>query len=134
MSVQKVSTLPAHGNYRPEHVCALQQSLELSDAYQEKLRGCDAKIEEALRLLTESHPITPEHRPEARPARRAHPQKNEPRFDIRSALQALLGVDLTQIHGLGPYAALKLVAECGHDMSRRPTAKHFTSWLTLSTT
>jgi len=46
-------------------------------------------------------------------------------------LHTLLGVDLAQIHGLGPYAALKLVSECGNDMSRWPTAKHFTSWLTL---
>jgi transposase len=27
---------------------------------------------------------------------------------------------------------LKLVAECGTDMSRWPTAKHFTSWLALA--
>src|SRR5438128_278868 len=30
------------GNYRPEHEFALQQSLELSDVYQEKIHGCDA--------------------------------------------------------------------------------------------
>jgi transposase len=48
-------------------------------------------------------------------------------FDVRSALHAVLGVDLTQIHGLGPYLALKLVGECG---SRR--GQHFTSWLGLA--
>ena len=31
------------GNYRPEHVFALQQSLELYDVYQEKIRCCDAQ-------------------------------------------------------------------------------------------
>jgi transposase len=41
-------------------------------------------------------------------------------------------VDLTQIHGLGPYSALRIVSECGTDMSRWKTAKHFTSWLTLA--
>ncbi|WP_206600463.1 transposase, partial [Chromobacterium sphagni] len=40
--------------------------------------------------------------------------------------------DLTQIHGIGPFLALRLIAECGTDLSRWPTAKHFTSWLTLS--
>ena len=44
----------------------------------------------------------------------------------------LAGVDLTQIHGIGSYLAVRLVAECGTDLSRWPTAKHFTSWLTLS--
>jgi transposase len=27
---------------------------------------------------------------------------------------------------------LRLIAECGNDMSKWPTAKHFTSWLTLA--
>ena len=44
----------------------------------------------------------------------------------------MLGVDLTQIHGLGPYLALKLVGECGTDLSAWPSAKHFTSWLGLA--
>lgn len=43
----------------------------------------------------------------------------------------MLGVDLTEIHGLGPYVALKLVAECGCGMSQWPSPKHFTSWLCL---
>jgi transposase len=36
------------------------------------------------------------------------------------------------VHGIGPYLALRLIAECGTDMRRWPSAKHFTSWLTLS--
>ena len=42
------------------------------------------------------------------------------------------GVDLTQIHGLGPYVSVKLISECGTDMTKWPSAKHFTSWLTLA--
>jgi hypothetical protein len=59
-------------------------------------------------------------------------QPNGFAFDVRAALYGMLGVDLTQIHGLGPYVALKLIAECGNDMSRWPSAKHFTSWLCLA--
>jgi transposase len=59
-------------------------------------------------------------------------QPNGPRFDVRAALFALLGKDLTQINGLGPYLALKLIAECGDDLSAWPSAKHFTSWLCLA--
>jgi len=44
----------------------------------------------------------------------------------------LIGIDLTQIHGIGPFLALRLIAECGTDLSKWRTAKHFTSWLTLS--
>jgi transposase len=120
------------GNYRDEHVFALKQGLELHDVYQQKIHDCDAKIEEALLSIDRVAPRGAEQESDQRPARSKRPQKNEPRFDIRTALATLLGVDLTQIHGIGPHAALKLVSECGADMSRWPTAKHFTSWLTLA--
>ncbi len=51
---------------------------------------------------------------------------------MRAALYAVIGTDLTQIHGFGPYLALKLVSECGTDLSRWPSAEHFTSWLCLA--
>ena len=65
-------------------------------------------------------------------ARHRDKTANAPAFDARAALHAVLGVDLTQIHGLGPSLALKLVGECGTDLSAWPDAKHFTSWLCLS--
>ena len=59
-------------------------------------------------------------------------QVNTPTFDVRTALYGVLGVDLTEIHGLGPSLALKLVGECGKDLRAWPSAKHFTSWLCLA--
>jgi transposase len=38
-------------------------------------------------------------------------QANALAFDVRVALFALLGKDITTIDGLGPYLSLKLVAE-----------------------
>jgi hypothetical protein len=57
---------------------------------------------------------------------------SDPNFDVRPAMYQLAGTDLTQIHGIGPFLALRLIAECGTDLSRWRTAKHFTSWLALS--
>ena len=52
---------------------------------------------------------------------------------MRTPLHHLTGgVDLTQIDGIAPHTALKLIAEIGPDVTRWPTAKHFTSWLTLA--
>ena len=51
---------------------------------------------------------------------------------MRDPRSTLLGKDLTQIHGFGAYTVLRLVAECGDDMRKWPTAKHFTSWLCLA--
>jgi transposase len=105
--------------------------VELYDTYQAKVRDVDAEVERSLHALEARGPARATG-PEAPPPRRLTRQKNEPRFEVRSVLHALLGVDLTQIHGLGSYSALRIVAECGADMARWPTAKHFTSWLTLA--
>jgi transposase len=116
------------GNYRPEHVFALRQALELYEFHQTKLAECDTEIEAVLRSLNEQR-VTPK---EPLPAARHTKSRNEPAFDVRPALYTLLGADLTQIHGFGPYTVLRLVAECGDDMRKWPTAKHFTSWLSLA--
>jgi hypothetical protein len=65
-------------------------------------------------------------------ARHRTKQPNQLSFDVRPLLWKITGADLTQIHGFGPYLALKFVAECGTDMNRWPDASHFTSWLCLS--
>jgi transposase len=116
------------GNYRPEHVFALRQALELYDVHQAKVAECDVEIEAVLRGLNAQR-VTPEA---PLPSVRHAKGQNEPAFDVRSALYALLGADLSQIHGFGPYTVLRLVAECGDDMTKWPTAKHFTSWLSLA--
>jgi transposase len=117
------------GNWREEHVFALGQALELYDCYRAKITDCDLRIEATLRRLgkTAAKPASP-----LPPVRHRDKTANAPAFDARAALHAVLGVDLTQIHGLGPSLALKLVGECGTDLSAWPNAKHFTSWLCLA--
>jgi transposase len=117
------------GNYQPEHVFALTQALALHDFYQERVAECDARIEQVLAALNVEQ--TPPEDPLPAPRHRTR-QANAVAFDARPCLYQLTGVDLTQIHGIGPYLALRLVGECGTDLSRWPTAKHFTSWLTLA--
>ena len=117
------------GNDREEHIFALTQALELYDVYQAKVAACDGQIEAILTRLRSSAVPPTEKLPAAR--HKAH-STNAPAFEVREALHAILGVDLTQIHGLGPYLALKLVGECGTNLSAWPTAKHFTSWLGLA--
>ena len=70
----------------------------------------------------------------ALPTPRAKPtKKHAPAFDLRTPLHVLTGgADLSQIHSIGPQAALQLIAEIGTDMSRWPTEHHFASWTTLA--
>jgi transposase len=117
------------GNYRHEHVFALTQALELYDFYQTKALACDARIKEVLERLRRA---SPEPVKKLLAVKRRSTQPNALGFDVREALHAILGIDLTQIHGLGPYLALKLIGECGTNLAAWPTAGHFTSWLTLA--
>jgi len=118
------------GHYLPEHVFALQQNLALYDMCQQQMALCDETINAHLQHLTAQVAPCPTPLPAARRPRRT---ANEPAFEIRTALYQLTdGVDLTQIDGIAPYSALKLIAEIGTDMSRWRTAQHFTSWLTLA--
>jgi transposase len=118
------------GHYRAEHVFVLQQNLELFDAYQRQLAGCDAAIEAYLHTLTAD--AKPPDAPLPDPRTRRKPRDNAPRFDLRRPLHQLTGVDLTRIDAIGPYTALRLLAEIGTDMHRWRTEKHFTAWLTLA--
>jgi transposase len=106
------------GNDRDEHVFALTQSLELYDVYQAKMLDCDRKLEVLIATLSNKG---------AKPVGKL----SKPRVK-RTALYGVLGVDLTEIHGLGPSLALKLIGECGTDLRAWPSAKHFTSWLCLA--
>jgi len=117
------------GNDRDEHIFALTQSLELYDTYQAKMLDCDHKLESLIAALTDkgAKSVGKLSRPRVKTK-----QVNTPSFDVRTALYGVLGVDLTEIHGLGPSLALKLIGECGTDLKAWPTAKHFTSWLCLA--
>ena len=125
-----VETIAAalEGNYTPEHLFALRQVVSLYETYQSHVADCDKQLEKVLNELRLPDPPS-ESLPKARTRTK---QPNQPDFEVREVLYAITGVDLTQIHGIGPYVALKLIGECGTDMSKWKTAKHFTSWLCLA--
>ena len=115
------------GNYREEHLFALQQAVILYDTYQAQLAACDQQIEAYLACLER---VTDE-RPPPPPKRRQSPVHNQPRFDARTYLYQITGVDLTRIDGIEAGSALGLIGEIGTDMTRWKSANHFASWLGL---
>lgn len=119
------------GNYRSEHLFALEQALALYDVYHEKASACDVRIEAVLKELSIDRGRSGSKELPA-PRRRRRDQPNALAFDVHAALLSLLGTDVTMIDGLGPYLSLKLIAECGDDLSLWPTVKHYTSWLGLA--
>lgn len=116
-----------HGNWRDEHLFALQQAVELYDFYQAQIEACDKKIQSQLNLF--------EDRSNGRklPPPKGKPRGNSKRlsFDARKHLHRMTGVDLTQIDGLNTPTVLSIISEVGLEMDCWPTAKHFASWLGL---
>lgn len=119
------------GDYRPEHLFALKQALELFAVYQEKIDDCDRQIAAHMAAmpsrLTSDAPSIPLSR-----KKKTKPRRNEPKFNLREELYRITGVDLTQIDGLDVCTILTVVSEIGTDMSRFPTEKNLGSWLGLS--
>jgi transposase len=118
------------GQYQPALVFTLQQHLALFDHCQLQLAACDTALEGVLTALAATAPAPTTALPP--PRGRVTPRDNDPRFDVRTPLYALTRTDLSQIDGIGPANALRLVAELGTDMTRWPTAQHFTAWLALA--
>ena len=117
------------GDYRREHLFTLHQSLQAYRSYQELIAACDQEIEEHLRQLdSKSDGDNP---PLPTPKHKHKPRKNEFRFDLRTHLYRILGVDLTAIPGIDASTAHTLLAEVGTDLSKFPNVSAFVSWLGL---
>lgn len=116
------------GNYRPEHLFTLKQSLAAYKNYQQLLAECDQEIQR----LTNSMPGKSGGGTAAGPELpRQKRRKNQFHFDMGSELHRLFGVDLTAVPGINALTAHTLLAEVGPDMSRFPSADAFANWLAL---
>jgi transposase len=105
----------------------LKLNLAVWEQYQTviaELDGVIAKQLHTLRRQTELPPLPPQPRKRGR-------KPHDPRFDVRTALYYMVGIDLTAIEGIDEIHALTLVSELGTDFTKWPTVKHFTSWLGL---
>jgi transposase len=87
---------------------------------------CDQQIKKHLETLADQSAGQP-----LPPKARRHKKTNEPRFDARTPLSRMAGVDLTTIEGIEEHTALVILSEIGTDMHRWPSVKHFWSWLGL---
>jgi transposase len=112
------------GDYRREHLFALQTAFELYHTYETKIDACDAELARELAQLPDR--LDPQTKP--LPPKVGHKPITE---DLRLQLYRKLGVDLTAIEGFGPLVALTVLSEVGPDLDKFKTEKHFASWLGL---
>ena len=112
------------GNWRAEHLFSLRQALAAFDFIGTQLAECDRQIEAQLQNL---------HAHDGEPAKgKKHGRaRNAPKFDLRTQLFKMCGVDLTRIDCIDVTTVLAVISETGVDMSRFASVGHFTRWLGL---
>jgi transposase len=80
------------GDYRPEQLFALKQSLELFDSYQKQIEACHQEIANHVRSL-ESKANSAERLKPPRTSKKK--RRNQPNFNVREEAFRISGVDLT---------------------------------------
>ena len=126
------------GDYRPEQLFVLSQSLYNYRQIQQQITQCDLSIEKQLAKMTDGKNPgqSSEPTPSAKELGGAKSRKRETptalEMSLAGHLKRILGVDLTTIPGLNVLAVLTLISEIGTNMAKWRNEKAFVSWLGLS--
>lgn len=115
------------GDYRPEHLFTLRQSLVAYHHYGKLIDGCDREIR---RCLEE---FKPPHLPDAAEGgnQKSQSMTASPDGVLRLELNRVFGIDLTQIPGIRVGIAQTLFGEIGPDFTKFRSASAFASWMGL---
>lgn len=130
-------TKAMEGNYRKEHLFALQQAYDAYEFFHQQIIKCEKAIEEVLSSLEIKDPPSSDKTPSfPSEVKKRHGKKTSCNrtpyfFDAPSKVRKITVADLTSIPGVDGNTAMKILSEIGTDMSRWPNVKAFTSWLGL---
>jgi transposase len=115
--------------HKRQHQILLNELLMDYDHYKMRMKRMEQYIEQVLKELIPSQGgMEAKHvAPKTTKAR-----KNQFDFNLKGYLDQILGTDLTAIDGLEEASIAEIIAITGSDMSKWPTAGHFTSWLNLN--
>ena len=115
------------GDYRAEHLFALQTAVELYDVYQLKITECENKIQRQLEQFESK--LDFEQVLEQSGALKPRSAKVRLELQRQAYLASVCGVDLTRLPGLSTLAVEVIISETGLDMNCWKSEKHFCSWL-----
>lgn len=122
------------GLYKEQFVALLKMKLQEYDFFVSQMRGYETLIEETLKkIVVAAENISLSTVPESKKdKKKKYVRKNQYSFDAKQYLHRLLGTDLTKVEGMDEKMLLDVLSVTGSDMSKWPTEKHFTGWLSLS--
>lgn len=113
------------GDYRPEHLFTLRQSLASYRHYQKLIEECDQQLRKAV----EEMEIKTDRQGAAPPPRK--PMLGAEGEDLRQKYYRIIGTDLTAVPSINVGTVKEFLAEVGPDLSRFRSSGAFASWLIL---
>jgi transposase len=115
------------GDYRPEHIFTLRQSLGVYRSYQDLIEECDREI----RCFLED--FKPPRQPDAPGSgrQRGQSKKSTAEEGLGAELKRVFGIDLTRIPGIRVGIAQTVFGEIGPDFTKFRSASAFASWMGL---
>jgi len=118
------------GDYRPEHLFTLRQSVDLYREYQKKIVACEAEMQRLMKAFeTKADPSAlPTPKDSVKKCKVMAPAKA---LALREESYRILGVDLTTIPGISVLHVQTILAELGSDLSKFRSASAFSSWMGL---
>ena len=114
------------GDYRPEHIFTLKQSLTAYRYYQQLIADCDHEIQQRIEAFDSE-----DQGPTAPADATSTETSKESGFNLHSHLERIFGVDLTLMPGFECLRIQTILSELGADLSKFPTDDRFCSWLNL---
>jgi transposase len=121
-----------HGNWRPELLFVLNQEMEIYQRCQSQIAACDKQLRQQLQAMQTK--IDPKVQPLGPRPKGKRARGNAPKFDLRTELYRLTGVDWSQVDGIDVQIAQTVIAEVGTRLDAFPSEKHFANWLGLCPT
>lgn len=119
------------GNWRPEHLFNLRQSLKIYDQLCSAIDDYDREILSTIEQIQPSDNGGASAPPPASKSK-ADTIAKRGQEPLRQSLYSLSGIDLTTIDGIGVDTAAVLISELGPDFSAFPDESHFVSYLRLA--
>ena len=113
------------GDYRPEHIFTLKQSLTAYRYYQQLIADCDQEIQQRVKVFDSKNDGT------TSAADSPSTPSTGSNFDLRRHFERIFCVDLTRIPGFECLRIQTIFSEIGADLSKFPTDDSFCSWLNL---
>jgi transposase len=119
------------GDYRPEHLFTLRQSVDLYRQYQQRIAACEEEMQRFMKGMEASVTSSvglPAAKDSVRKCKVMVPAKA---LALREQAYRILGVDLTTIPGISVLHVQTILAELGDGISKFRSAGAFSSWMGL---